>query len=318
MGAHSPSVRRMALNIATTWPASLLLKLRWQTVGQTRLIAREFSALVDFLRECGCTFHSCSELGAKPVPRGISFRYDVHSRDLPGAFVFAELHRQQGIPASFFLFWDYSRLEHVYCRDYLKLNAMLSPPLEAGLHDSPVDAYLLRSMFQGDSTNYEAWLRSPESLDWFLRLAEDRSELEALNGSVFEMFQGRVQRARKLFGPMRTIAAHGGAIGQQWRPQLPTLGPAAEIVRGLFARNWLTPERLSAVGLDAAVNAYGEFVQGWIQCSCAGGRILSMAKCMRRALLQRDSAVQILLHPYTWTGARRDSDLREALFVTAA
>jgi hypothetical protein len=316
MGASSPTLRRLALDVATTWPASLLLKLHWQSFGQTRLITQEFSALIRFLRERGCTFHSCSDLGAKPVPRGIAVRYDVHARDLPGAFVFAELHRQHGVPASFFFFWDYSRLERVHRRDYLKLNAMLAMPLEGGLHDSPVDAYLLQRRFESDLVAYESWLRSSQAAAWFRRLSEDKPELDALNGSVFQLFQARVERTRELFGPIRTIAAHGGGIGQQWRPKLATLGAAAQVVQGLFARNWLTPERVKAVGLEAAVNAYGDLTRSWTQCSCAGGEITKMAQSLHRAL-QRGSAVQILLHACTWTGARRDAELSDALFANS-
>ena len=52
-------------------------------------LVREAEALLNFLRQSGCTFHQCSALIRNPVPKGVAFRYDIHLRDVPGARFFA-------------------------------------------------------------------------------------------------------------------------------------------------------------------------------------------------------------------------------------
>lgn len=295
--------------------SSRLLPVRWRMLGDRLRIANEFSALVSFLTEKGCTFHRCSDLGTRPVPRGVSFRYDVHVRDLDGAFAFAALHRRHGIPASFFVLWDYSPLERSRLGDFLKLNGCLASPLEIGLHDSPVDSYLIAQKFGGDRKLYAAWLGTADAVAWFSRLGELSDELEQLNGAALEGLKLRVEKTRTLFGPIKTIAAHGGEIGQTWRKRMTMLGPSAAVVRSFFGRHWLTRERVLAAGLEAAVDCYGDFATGWKELACGGGAITLLSKNLRHHLLLRNSAVQLLLHPYTWTGATRDADLRQALFA---
>ena len=290
--------------------------LRWPDFGRKRFIADEFAALVRYLREAGCSFHSCSALGTHPVPRGISFRYDVHVRDLPGAFIFADLHLQHGIPATFFVFWDYSPHERDYLKTFLKLRDRATPPLEIGLHDSPVDAHLIQHKFGNDRKSYAAWLDGSDAPAWLSRLSEAPDELEALNSAAQEDFEVRVEKTRELFGPVRTVAGHGGEIGQKLRGRFPELGPAATaIALGFFSRNWLTAERVRAASLDAAVDCYGNFVEGWKEFGCRGGAITSLSEKIRRYLSVRNSAIQLLLHPYTWTGAERDAEFSQALFV---
>jgi hypothetical protein len=300
------------------WLYRNLLNARWQTFRRRSFVAHEFSELLRFLRESGCTFHSCHELGTHPVPRGISFRYDIHLRDLPGAFLFADLHSLHGIPATFFLFWDYSPLEHAHLHDFLRLRERIAAPLEIGLHDSPVDTWLLQQKFEGDRRAYLAWLNSEDAIDWFSRLAADDCARDEVNRAVLDQFKARAARTRELFGCSRTVAAHGGELGQQWRERLTVSGQPADIVQSLLSYNWLTPERVRAAGLDAAVDSYGNFVRGWNQFSCQGGTIASLAENIRRSISVRNSAIQILLHPYTWTGGERDAELSKELFVHGA
>jgi hypothetical protein len=112
------------------------------------LIAGEFSALLRFLREKECTFHPCVSLGEAPIPRGVSFRYDIHLHDLPVAHDFLALHLSENIPATFFLLWDYSPVEKKHLGDFRTLAAKVLEPAEIGLHDSPVDAWLIESKFE--------------------------------------------------------------------------------------------------------------------------------------------------------------------------
>jgi hypothetical protein len=301
--------------VARARRSALLLSAKWHSVVERRILEREFTALVDFLRRSGCSFHECVELADNPVPRGVAFRYDVHLRDIPGCFSFIDLHRHHNIPATFFLFWDYSSIERARLGKFLELKNRISRPLDIGLHDSPADAYLVRTKFDGDRRAFQKWLQSPSAVEWFGKLSAAPDELARLNEAIFTEFKARVERTKEIFGPITTVASHGGELAQNLRSRLATLGPGAGVARSLFAKAWLTPERAAAAGLAPTVDRFGRHPPGWTELSCNGGEIANLANTLRRYILVKNSAVQLLLHPYTWAGARRDAELSHALFA---
>jgi hypothetical protein len=249
------------------------------------------------------------------VPRGISFRYDVHLRDIPGCFSFIDLHRRHNLPATFFFFWDYSPVERARLEKFLELKEQIAKPLDIGLHDSPADAYLVRTKFGGDRRAFQKWLQSSAAVEWFEKLSAAPEELSALNDAIFAEFKTRVEKTREIFGPIATVAAHGGELAQNLRGRIATLGSGAEVARNLFAKAWLTPERAAEAGLEPTVDRFGRHPPGWTELSCNGGEIANLASTLRRYILVKNSAVQLLLHPYTWAGARRDVELSHALFA---
>lgn len=275
------------------------------------LIAREFGALLQFLRARNCTFHGCVALGETPRPCGISFRYDVHLRDLPAAPYFMKLHLDASIPATFFLLWDYAPEERNHLGEFRTLAQMARKPVEIGLHDSPVDAWLIESKFNNDRRAYVRWLRSADAPTWFAALADDPVALETLHRQTLERFIRRVENTRQLFGPITSVASHGGQIGRLLTRQRHAKQPETPLLRVLESRAWLTKERIAAAGLIADVESYRWGAQR-TQVSDGGGKIAVLAHDLKRALAE-DRAVQILLHPYTWGGASRDAELREAL-----
>jgi hypothetical protein len=158
----------------------------------------------------------------------------VHHRDIPGCFSLIDLHRQHKIPATFFFFWDYSPLERARLGKFLELKNRISKPLDIGLHDSPADAYLARTKFDGDRRAFQKWLQSTAAVEWFSKLSAAPDELALLNEAIFAEFKARVERTRELFGPITTVAAHGGELAQSLRSRLAALGAGAEMRGGLL------------------------------------------------------------------------------------
>jgi hypothetical protein len=277
------------------------------------LIAREFAALLRFLRGHGCSFHPCVALGEAPVPRGVSFRYDVHLRDLPAAHSFLALHRGEDVPATFYLLWDYSPVERKRLDQFCAFAAKVGAPVEIGLHDSPVDALLIESKFQNDRKAYVTWMRSGAAMEWLTALMRDPDALGNLHAQTLERFVVRVNKTKELFGPIVSVASHGGQIGQ-FRKSEKTLKPEiAALLRSLEARGWLTKERVTAAGLMADVESY-RTGPSRAQASDNGGRIAALVRKLNQALADRD-AVQLLLHPYTWDGATRDAEISALLNI---
>jgi hypothetical protein len=293
------------------------LRARWRAVTDERVLFREAEALLEFLRRQRCTFHRCADLYASPVPRGIAYRYDVHVRDIPGCRAFIKFHRQQRIPATFFLFWDYSPTERGRHADFLDLQKRMGGDLEIGLHDSPIDAFLISQKFAGDRRAFAKWTASPDVLKWLDHLVQKPEELDSLNCDALNAFVERVRRTKAQFGPVSLIAGHGGELGQSLRKKMARLDPAvAKVALGLRARHWLTPDRLAAAGLLGCVDRNAHSPARWFEASDDGGLIAKMAHVLGKRLNDQ-MAVQLLLHPYTWAGGKRDAELSSLLKVGA-
>ena len=84
-------------------------------------------------------------------------------------------------------------------------------------------------------------------------------------------------------------------------------------LRRIPAQFWFTPERLGAAGLELCIDPSEGGPQNWRQISDAGGEISKMVKALRQELRLERSAAQLLLHPYTWTGGKRDAELSDLL-----
>jgi hypothetical protein len=277
---------------------------------EKRTLVREADALLRFLRQRGCTFHPCGSLVRNPVPMGVAYRYDIHVRDIPGSRFFADFHRKQNVPATFFLFWDYSPIERRHFGDYRALRRRLSEPSEMGLHDSPVDALLIKTRFDGNRRAYARWTDSDDALHWLTDLTSNRQQLDLLNEAILEDFLARVRETRRHFGKFSLVAPHGSELWQNLRKKLPSLDVSlAKTAQTLRARFWLTPERLATAALEICVNPSTH----WREITDEGGKIAKMARLLRERAPAEMAAVQLLLHPYTWTGGIRDAELSELL-----
>jgi hypothetical protein len=292
------------------------LRARWRAATGKQVLFREADALLDFLRRTGCSFHRCADLYPNPVPHGIAYRYDVHVRDIPGCHAFMEFHARRQLPATFFLLWDYSPAERSRGADFLHLRDRVDGPLEIGLHASPVDAFLIWNKFGGDRRAYAKWAASQDVLSWLGSFARRPEELDDFNRAVLHDFVERVERTKTQLGPVSLVAGHGGELGQSLRKKMARFRPAVrEVALNLRARHWLTPDRLAAAGLLACVDRNNHSSDGWFEASDDGGMITKMARVLGRRL-DDAAAVQLLLHPYTWAGGKRDAELSSVLNAT--
>jgi hypothetical protein len=241
---------------------------------------------------------------------GVAFRYDIHLRDVPGARFFADFHRKQNVPATFFLFWDYSPIERRHFRDYRALRKRISEPVEVGLHDSPVDAFLIKAEFGGNRHAYAKWTDSDDALQWLAELTSNSTKLVSLNEAALEDFLTRVRQTREHFGDISLVAPHGSELWQNLRKKLPSLEASlAKTAQSLRARFWFTAERLGAAGLELCVHPSDR----WREISDEGGKTSRMAEALRQEARAKRRAVQLLIHPYTWTGGKRDAELSDLL-----
>jgi hypothetical protein len=307
------SIRRLARISRNALFGRYGLRAKLRAKSEQPILFREAESLLRFLRQNGCTFHRCADLYATPVPRGIAYRYDVHLRDIPGCHAFIKFHRQEQVPATFFLFWDYSPLERARMSDFTRLSRSIADPLEIGLHDSPVDSFLIQTKFGGDRKEYGRWTSSPELSEWLMQLARKSQELDVLNHSVLETFIERVRQTRQRFGQISLVAAHGGELGQSVRRMEHSLGPELlKAANSLRARHWLTPDRVTAASLKACVDHNEHAPRGWLEAYDGGGSLARMSREVR-GRLKEEMATQLLLHPYTWAGGNRDAELSDLL-----
>jgi hypothetical protein len=58
------------------------------------------------------------------------------------------------------------------------------------------------------------WLRTGAALEWFTTLERNPDALELLHRQTQERFVARAEKTRELFGPITSVASHGGQIGQ--------------------------------------------------------------------------------------------------------
>ncbi|HEY5239592.1 MAG TPA: hypothetical protein VIJ62_14515 [Rhizomicrobium sp.] len=264
-----------------------------------QFLARQFGDLLQLLKANDCSFHSCTALGGTPVPGGVAFRYDIHLRDLDPAYDFLAFHLRENIPATFFLMWDHSRTERSRLKNFLIFAKKVKKPVELGLHDSPVDAFLIEAKFSGDAKAYRRWAASDDAIAWLETLAATPELLTHFHADALELLKRRVQRTCEHFGNIAAIAPHGGELVQGLRERMATLKPASrEIATSLFAQNWLTQERVVAAGLTANVE-YSKRVPTWKEVSDRGGSRIVMQKKIEQALAS-GNAVQALLHPNAW------------------
>jgi hypothetical protein len=118
-----------------------------RTFTYDRFAFEEFAALIEYLKKKECLFYSCLELGKSLAHRGVSFRYDIHVRDIAGAYGFLAVHYQYNIPVTFFLLADDSNDEYERLSDFLWLARRVQSPVEIGIYDSPVDSYFIKHKF---------------------------------------------------------------------------------------------------------------------------------------------------------------------------
>src|SRR5258706_6125544 len=178
----------------------------------------EFRHLLRHLASKDYGVTDCLVQNREQAPRTISFRYDVHLRDVHCAHGFLDVHCERGVPGTFFLLHAYALVEQAHEADFVELANRIGAakgqgvPVELGLHDSPVDRYLTLRFADGDEGRYVAWLRNSDSVAFFRKLNELDSARSEFDAEVLAMFVQTVRLARQTLGDFQLSAGHGGSL----------------------------------------------------------------------------------------------------------
>lgn len=273
-----------------------------------RVIHAEAAALYECLAASGYSILPSQEEYHTSQKQACYYRFDIHHRDIAGAYGFVDYYLSKRIPATFFLEWGALNYSTQQKRDFVVLADTIEPPLRIGLHASPVDNYLCWSVCEGQFVKYISYMKSDEWLERAKRLAANDSEREAFHQSVLSHFGANVADFSKTFTTSIPYnASHGGILSQFFRSKLESLGEVGKLIESLWAENWITSERAQQVGLIGDVEQCLTR-HGVLKLSDSGGR----ARVLARNVVHYSKSgrpIQILIHPLRWFGARREGRL---------
>lgn len=319
-GSFRGQLRRSALYIGVARGAGWAANPMTERFDPYQLFAAgEFRCLLDSVRSMRYSVVDCLDQYQRREPSTLSFRYDVHWRDVHVAHAFLRVHRERRIPATFFLHHGYSALEQSKAEDFVGLAAairsaqQLGVRVEVGFHDSPVDRHLLWQVAGGDEVRFVEWLSGGAAITFFSELAASVEGRALFHAEVLKTFVRAVENARAALGPFQISAGHGGKISQVLRSRLEELGPLGPCVAECFAENWLAPARLSAAGLVGDLELFKREAPTVAAITEGGGRIERMCGDLARYAAKRRPIVA-LIHPATWGGnGRRDAEWSQQL-----
>ena len=266
-----------------------------------------FARYVAWLDRQGYQFGSCEEFPLSLERRRVYLRYDVHVRDLFGAFALADLHEELQIPGSFQICWDHSRPEAEAADLFLKLRAFDSRYVEFGLHCSPESRWLIAERFGGSGEGLEAFVSGGAArammVDWLAAFAEDgdgapvledaRRRAEASLGELAASF-------RRHFGAVKTISAHGTPLSAAYLAAANGEPGLKALAAYLHPADFLSPDRIRAHGFAQELTRFEEDRLPGLRIMFEGP-IDDMASRYRERMAAGGGFV-VLFHPASWTG----------------
>jgi len=283
-----------------------------------RFAASEFRYLLDYFDARGYRVVDCLVQNRERQRLSVSFRYDVHLRDVHCAHGFLAVHRERSVAGTFFLLHDYSVPERAHEAELKALATLIheakaaGAPVALGLHDSPVDRYLQWRFAGGKEGEYIKWLSSAAGVAFFTELAQSPPATQDFHAAVTERFVQTVVAAKAALGDFELSAGHGGKLSQILRKRLPELGDAAALVEQCFAEHWMTPERLAAAGIVGDVERFKRQVPEVAVITEGGGRLRIM--CERLQYYAAAARPMIaLIHPASWGKSVRDAEWSQLL-----
>lgn len=276
-----------------------------------RELQSDMAALCTYLGAMGYKIETSGNEAHSPESKTAYIRYDIHIRDLVGAFGFEDYHAATGTPGNMFIQWRDGLSDHSTEPYFCKFGDMAAASMDIGLHISPVDTCLLDTRFAGDTIAYFDWYKTDDAMDWLKSLHENPNKLNEFNAEVEEHACELAKSFYSVF-PLskREIASHGGAVSQCLRAKARELGPMGQMIASFYAENWLTSERIVKLGGTWDVEQCGK--HGVRKVSDGGGQIKRMMTSLTTSV-EREAPIQILIHPASWFGKRRDGALKELL-----
>lgn len=208
----------------------------------------QYVALLRVFQAFGYQFKSFNDykLGDE-AERYCFMRFDIHVRDLPGMYGFWDINSAFGVPATYYLHWDYGQYERDAATDFLNLAKFND--IKLGLHLSPFDSWLMNSRFDGNEDGCFRWLLSTAGKDYLNDLVSN----ERLWSDILTKTQQELVRLcasfKKSFPKGSGFAAHGGALIQSLYRTIPENPALARFSDELVAEKFLTEGRVQKLGL---------------------------------------------------------------------
>ena len=270
-------------------------------------LAERFRTYVALLRAQGYEFGSCEEASLRLDRRRVYLRYDVHVRDLFGAFALAALHEELQIPGSFQICWEHSRAEVEASDIFLKLQGFDSRYVEFGLHCSPESRWLIADRFDGRGDGLEAFVNDGGArammIDWlaaFRRDGDNAPVLGAARARAEDSLAELTVSFRRRFGAVRTVSGHGTPLSAAFLDAVEEDRRLSDLASYLHPVDFLTRERIAKHGFACELTTFdADPLPG--PCIMFEGPIGDMAS-RYRARMAASGGFVVLFHPASWTG----------------
>lgn len=236
--AIDSAILELAKNISN--PRELRIALRpyyahWQ---------HQYMAILRLIEKAGYKFKAFSEYESGDENHKICFlRFDLHLRDLPGAFGFWDVNEAFGIPSEFYIHWKYAQLETNRSRDFEIFGDLPLKCAKVGLHTSPCDTWLMKNHFDYDEVKQVQFFNQPVGRERLHSILKDpREKKDILEGSL-EVYQYLADDFYTRFpNAQGIIAAHGGVLKNSISKFSDENPEIYDLRESLCAEYFLTPE----------------------------------------------------------------------------
>lgn len=176
--------------------------------------------LIHRIRELGYTFKRTGLYTPDDLGKPLAFvRYDIHVKDIVGAYGVINANLDLNVPSEFHLTWELTPYERAYARDFWNLQKLTGDTdlIHFGFHTNPIRSWLVGTKFNADVYAYNEWDKSGKSTCDFTELAQTG---ECCLGSYDDFVHGGEEffyilshRFKKYFPESRTLSGHGDIRG---------------------------------------------------------------------------------------------------------
>ncbi len=177
------------------------------TAADLALEAR-FALYIDWLTSEGYGFRALGPEAPDLAPSAVYLRYDTVPEGLATARRLAALHERHQVPATFALPWDLIRDVASRVADAAEMRKFDPNFVRFGLHCAPVENFLCRHRFAGDTRRQADFLASPGLAAFLDALTEERAA-EIRAGAV-EQLRTESDAFAAAFGRWPTVAGRSG------------------------------------------------------------------------------------------------------------